>query len=382
MAQAPQPRQFEINPTGAEVPPLLLGFMGPPGGGKTKSALRVADGIARVRGGKPLLIDTEAGRALKYRRGPHNPQGHDFDYIRFSPPFVPADFLAAIKQALRRNPAAIIIDSMSDEHEGEGGVLDWHDAEVPKMGGNEWAAWSKPKASRRALIAGIQQIDTPLIFTFRAREKTVTKQGSRTPVNIGYMPIAPSEIVHTLDLTCLLPPRANGVPLWDSPKEGEDFVIKLPEFLVPYIVKGAVLNEELGEALARWQAGDGAKAAATDATGNGGPKPQRTPEQLTDSYIAGLAAPPEGRVASLDDLQAYQLEPRTAAWVEKMRKTRPDLHDRIVTANSRRARELVPPDDDETPEARDYPEHGDDDLQPMDERQGDSLFDRGGDEEG
>lgn len=379
MAQAPQPRRFEINPQGAEVPPLLLGFMGPPGGGKTKSALRVADGIARVRGGKPLLIDTEAGRALKYRRGPLNPNGHDFDYIRFSPPFVPADFLAAIKQALARNPAAIIIDSMSDEHEGEGGVLDWHDADVPKMGGNEWAAWSKPKASRRALIAGIQQIDTPLIFTFRAREKTVTKPGSRAPVNIGYMPIAPSEIVHTLDLTCLLPPRANGVPVWDSPKEGEDFVIKLPEFLVPYIVKGSVLNEELGEALARWQKGEGTGATTTD--NGGGPKVQRTPEQLTDSYIANLAAPPEGRVATLEDLQAYQLEPRTAAWVEKMRTTRPDLHDRIVSANTRRARELAPPDDGEDGvELGDYPDHGDEDMVPMDERQGDSLFDHGGDD--
>lgn len=365
---APQPRRFEINPQGVEVPPLLLGFMGPPGGGKTKSALRVADGIARVRGGKPLLIDTEAGRALKYRQGPHNPHGHDFDYIRFSPPFVPADFLVAIKQALARNPAAIIIDSMSDEHEGEGGVLDWHDRDVPNMGGNEWAAWSKPKASRRTLIAGIQQIDTPLIFTFRAREKTVTKTGSRSPVNIGYMPIAPAEIVHTLDLTCLLPPRANGVPLWESPKEGEDFVIKLPEFLAPYIIKGAVLNEDLGEALARWQKGEGGTAQRREREDGETARRSRSPEEIVDAYIAGLA-----EIHDLDALREYQMQPKTAAWFDRLKGQRPDLHDRFVAANSRRAQELMPADD--APEVSDAPARDEAEEQPMDEDRGDLLFD-------
>jgi len=291
MAHAPQPRRFEVNPKNAQVPPLLLGFMGPPGGGKTKSALRVADGMCRVRGGKPFLIDTEAGRSLRYHRNHNGP--HDFDFVQFSPPFTPEHFLDAIKQGVAGGAGCIIVDSMSDEHEGEGGVLDWHDQEVPKMGGNEWAAWSKPKASRRKLISGIQQIKVPVILTFRAREKTVTKQVERRgrmvnePQNIGFQPVAPMEIVHTLDLTCLLPPRSDGVPVWDSPKQAEDFVIKLPEFLKPLIRDGAALDEELGVALAHWQAGDTVNRAG------GGSAPQTTP-----AASQRASAPDEERVSS------------------------------------------------------------------------------------
>lgn len=320
-------------------PPLSLGLMGPPGGGKTKSALRVADGFARVRGGKPALIDTEAGRALKYLRSDRNPNGHDFHYIPFAPPFVPEDFLAAIKAAEELNPAAIIVDSMSDEHEGEGGVLDWHDRAVPQMGGNEWAAWSKPKASRRILISGIQQIRTPLIVTFRAREKTRTEKNSRgkeVPVNIGFMPIAPAEIVHTLDLTCLLPHRANGVPEWESPKSGEDFVIKLPEFLAPMIRRGAPLDEELGEALARWQAG----TPPASSTGNG--KRKRSPQEQVDAYVERINA-----IGSLDELQTFQTSEGVTKFVDSLREGNPALLDRVIAANSRRTAELGGyPDDD------------------------------------
>jgi len=130
---------------------------------------------------------------------------------------------------------------------------------VPKMGNNEWAAWAKPKAARKQLISGILKIKTPLIFTFRAREKTmqdVDKKGKKVIANIGWQPVAPLEIVHTLDLTCILPPRADGVPVWKSDKIGEDFIIKLPNYLAPYIDQGKPLDERMGAALARWARGD------------------------------------------------------------------------------------------------------------------------------
>lgn len=331
-------RQFTpTDPVKISPPPLSLGLMGPPGGGKTKSALRIGEGMSRVRGGKPALIDTEAGRALRYRKGPHNPNGHDFHHIEFAPPFVPEEFLTAIKAALDLNPSCVIVDSMSDEHEGEGGYLEWHDREVPNSGGNKWAAWAKPSASRRKLVAGFQQIKVPLIFTFRAREKT--KQVGSKIVPVGFVPVAPADIVHALDLTCLLPHRANGVAVWQSTKEGEDFVIKLPEFLSPLIAKGDVLSEDLGEALARWQM-DGLQAARGGPATNGTGK--RTPEQMVDDYVSRV-----NKIGSREELVEFQADERTAKFVTGIRDTRPDLHDRIVTANTRRANELAPVEPDE-----------------------------------
>lgn len=222
-------------------------MIGPPGGGKTLSALKVAKGVQSVRGGDIIVVDTEGGRSRKYN-----------DLIPFRIVELPNgrsnDFKDAILAQLPENPAAIIVDSMSDEHES---YLEWHDEMVPKMGGNDWAAWAKPKAARKQLISSILKIKVPLIFTFRAREKTKQDvvNGKKAVVNIGWQPVAPLEIVHTLDLTCILPPRADGVPVWKSDKIGEDFIIKLPNYLAPFIDQGKPLNEQMGAAFARWARG-------------------------------------------------------------------------------------------------------------------------------
>jgi hypothetical protein len=124
--------------------PLLIGLSGPPGGGKTYSALRLAMGMRKLRGGDVIVIDTEGGRARNYA------DVFGFLHVKFDPPHSSEAFDEALKQQIARKPACIIIDSISDEHEGEGGYLDLHDEMVPKMGGNEWAAWARPKAARYA----------------------------------------------------------------------------------------------------------------------------------------------------------------------------------------------------------------------------------------
>lgn len=329
------PRAFDVNPDDQSGEPLCIGLSGPPGGGKTVSALRIASGIARIRGGKPALIDTEAGRARKYLIE-RNPEGFAFDYIPFSPPFEPAMFLDAIHAAARLNPAAIIVDNASDEHEGPGGVLEWHDRNVPNMGGNEWAAWNAPKASRRILTSGIQQIKIPIIMTFRARPKTKTEAGSRNPVKLGYMPVAGDELLGIMDLTCLLPPRSNGVAVWTSDLAGEEFTIKLPNYLARYIRKGAPLDEDLGEALARWQRGEIDQGTPANGNGNGGPR-KRTPQEMTDAYVTRVNG-----IKDLEALRTFQLEEGTAKFIGGLKDKHPSLYDRVVEANSRRAGELQP----------------------------------------
>jgi AAA domain-containing protein len=257
---------YEAVPATRSEEPLLLGMIGPPGGGKTLSSLKLAKGIQSVRGGDIVLLDTEGGRSRKY--GDQIP----FNIVELQN--AKSDvLLEAIRAQLASKPAAIIVDSMSDEHET---YLEWHDAEVKNFGGNEWAAWSKPKAARKRLITGILKIKTPLIFTFRAREKTKqnpeAKEKKDKIINIGWQPVAPLEIVHTLDLACLLPPRADGVPIWKSEKIGEDFVLKLPNYLAPYIAEGRPLCEEMGANFARWARGDSAA-------------PVRQPAGATDEYI-------------------------------------------------------------------------------------------------
>lgn len=265
------PARFQAQPATRSEEPLLLGMIGPPGGGKTLSALKLAKGIQSVRGGDIIVIDTEGGRSRKYN-----------DMIPFKIVELASgrsgDFLEAIRAQLPLNPAAIIVDSMSDEHEA---YLEWHDEMVPKMGNNEWAAWAKPKAARKQLISGILKIKVPLIFTFRAREKTKQDvvNGKKVVTNIGWQPVAPLEIVHTLDLTCILPPRADGVPVWKSDKIGEDFIIKLPNYLAPFIQAGKALDETMGAAFARWAKGDSSSPARSGAAPSVAPSADSQPQQ-------------------------------------------------------------------------------------------------------
>src|SRR3954468_747728 len=162
MNESDEAPKYVAEPATRSEEPLLIGIVGPPGGGKTLSALKLAKGIQSVRDGDIIVIDTEGGRSRKYN-----------DQIPFKIVEMVGgrsnDFLEAIRAQLPLSPAAIIVDSMSDEHEA---YLEWHDEMVPKMGNNEWAAWAKPKAARKQLISGLLKIKVPLIFTFRAREKT------------------------------------------------------------------------------------------------------------------------------------------------------------------------------------------------------------------
>jgi AAA domain len=307
--------EFLAKPAARAEEPISIGIVGPPGGGKTLSSLRIAKGIQSVRGGDIIVIDTEGGRSRKYAdRIP-------FEIVEFQPPCRSDRFLEAIRSQLPQKPAAIVIDSGSDEHEGEGGYLEWHDEIVPKMGGNDWAAWAKPKASRKRLITGLLHIKVPLIFTFRAREKTKRdKSGSKTVVvNIGWQPVAPLEIVHALDLTCILPPRADGVPVWKSDKIGENFIIKLPNYLKPYIQDGKALCEDMGKGFAHWAKG-GALA--------GDPPPESSTDHLTDDDAA-LAAAAEVGTTSLE-----------AAWKQIPNERRRVLQSALARRHKPRAAEV------------------------------------------
>jgi len=263
-------REFIIEQATREHVPLLIGLMGGPSAGKTYSALTLATGMRTPDTGRPVVIDTEGGRTLKYAplagEVARAPLTFDFERIDFEPPYRSIDLLGAAQKALASNPCAIIFDSMSDEHEGIGGLLDWHDEELDRMAGADWAkrervgqaAWIKPKQSRRTMVNGLLQIKTPMIFCFRAREKVKqikNDRGKMEPTNIGWQPIAPAEIVHAMDVNCMLPLNSDGVPRWTSDKASEDFVLKLPLQFLAMFHDGEPITAETGRLLAEWARG-------------------------------------------------------------------------------------------------------------------------------
>jgi ABC-type dipeptide/oligopeptide/nickel transport system ATPase subunit len=250
-------RSFTSTIATREKTPILVGLVGPSGSGKTYSALRLAAGFQKVTGGETYFIDTEARRALHYA------ERFKFRHVAFGAPFGPLDYLAAIEHCVKQGASTIVIDSMSHEHEGPGGLLEMHAAEHARLGGRDGTkmlAWNKPKSERRRLINSVLQLPVNFVFCFRAKEKLKIERG-KDPVPLGFQPIGGDEFVYEMTLKCLLLPGANGVPTWRSDLMGEKAMIKLPEqFRATFGGdQPPQLTEEIGEKLATWAAG-GAKA--------------------------------------------------------------------------------------------------------------------------
>jgi ABC-type dipeptide/oligopeptide/nickel transport system ATPase subunit len=249
-------RIFADKPAVREATPLFVGLYGPSGGGKTFSALRVASGIQRVSGGDIYGIDTESRRMLHYA------DKFKFRHLQFDAPFGSLDYLAAIEHCVRKGGKTIIVDSMSHEHEGPGGVLEQHEAETKRLAA-AWnvreekaqiPAWAAPKQARRRMINTILQINANFVFCFRAKEKLKIISG-KSPQELGFMPIAGEEFFFEMTLSCLLLPMSKGVPKWESEFLGERTMMKLPGQFESMFGQPRQLDEDTGQKLAEWSAG-------------------------------------------------------------------------------------------------------------------------------
>ena len=252
-------RTFEDRPATREATPIMVGLVGPGGSGKTMSALRLAAGIQSVSGGDIYAIDTESRRMLHYA------DKFSFRHLPFGAPFSPLNYWSAIEHCLAKGAKTIIVDSMSHEHEGPGGVLEMHERELDRLctGGKSrdkmtMLAWAKPKQERRRMINNILQANANFIFCFRAKEKLrLPKKGDaeREPTPLGYMPQAGEEFVYEMTVNCLLLPGSMGVPTWQSEMPGERGMMKLPEQFRGIFSKSPQLTEDIGRQLAEWSKG-------------------------------------------------------------------------------------------------------------------------------
>ncbi len=257
-----QARKFTHSPAVRTRVPLIVSIAGPSSTGKTKSALRVADGMERVdnadkdRKGKPtFVVDTEAKRSLHYA----GKGGHTFVYVEFPPPHGPSDYLAVLNHCVDKGAGRILFDSMSHEHDGEGGVLQMHREELARLGGAQsrsMEAWGLPKGQRRQLINRMTTCGVDLILCFRADEKIQPAKGrGNPPINLGFTPIAGKEFMYDSTIKLLLLPGAKGVPTFRSDFPGEQRAIKLPGQFEALFARSVQLSEDIGEQFARWAGG-------------------------------------------------------------------------------------------------------------------------------
>lgn len=169
---------FQIRPATRQGVKPLVGFYGKSGSGKTMSALLLARGLAG-KSGRVVLIDSENGRGSIF--ADLIPGG--YSVIDIDAPFTPDRYQEAIAEA-EKAADVIAVDSLSHEWSGEGGVLDWAETELEKMGGgdnNKMRSWIKPKMAHKMMVQRLLRCAVPLICCLRGEEKThVTKPADGT----------------------------------------------------------------------------------------------------------------------------------------------------------------------------------------------------------
>lgn len=159
---------------------LRLALIGISGGGKTYSALNIAQHL--VPGGKVALIDTEHGSASKYA------DLFTFDTVDLFD-FEPKSYIAMIKAAAANGYDVVIIDSLTHAWDK---LLAMKDKEAAKKGQNSFTAWGVVNKHYDSLIEAIVGTPIHIIGTIRSKsdyimEEYTDRQGKvRTkPVKVG-----------------------------------------------------------------------------------------------------------------------------------------------------------------------------------------------------
>lgn len=155
---------------------IKAGIQGCSGSGKTMSALLMAYGLCG-NWHNVAIIDCEHHSASLY--------AHLGDYLvlNLPAPFSPERYIEAIRVCEQAGIEVIILDSISAEWGGSGGILDIHGS----MSGNSFTNWSKLTPRHDAFINAILQSPAHIIATIRTKQDyiLVEKNGRQVPEKVG-----------------------------------------------------------------------------------------------------------------------------------------------------------------------------------------------------
>lgn len=151
-----------------EMAALKLAVQGVSGAGKTFSSLKLAKSLAGD--GKIAVLDTENNSAALYS------DLIDFDCVNLMAPYTPEKYIQVINEAVKADYKVLVIDSISHEWEGDGGILQIVEEKTAKSPSiNSYAAWKDPKKRHQKFIDAI--VSAPIHIICTMRQKVTHEQG-------------------------------------------------------------------------------------------------------------------------------------------------------------------------------------------------------------
>ena len=174
--------QFTFRKAVRSAAKLKIGIAGPSGSGKTIGALKLARQLVGPAG-RIAMIDTENESASLYA------DEEEFETLNLTPDFTTERYMAAVKVAVDAEFDVLVIDSVSHEWEGPGGILDRKQREESSATGkvNGFQLWNKYKGEHRKFVDYVLRAPIHIICCMRSRQEHA--QDGNKVVKLGMAPI-------------------------------------------------------------------------------------------------------------------------------------------------------------------------------------------------
>jgi hypothetical protein len=184
----------------------VIGLAGVSGSGKTYTAIEIAYGLADYDASKIGFIDTENRRGSLYADILQNskpPTHTPFMIGDLVAPFSPQRYIDAIMDFQKTGIEVLVIDSITHEHEGPGGLLE--------IAGADNKHWNRAKGEHKRFVNVLLQADMHIIVCVRAREKISMervrdeKGNMRTEIeDIGLQPITEKNLLFEMSASLMM----------------------------------------------------------------------------------------------------------------------------------------------------------------------------------
>lgn len=176
--------QFKIHKAERKRLKARVGISGPSGSGKTYSALLIARGIAGPTG-RICVLDTEQESSSMYAA-----LAGGFDVLPLAAPYSPARYMAALDAIEAEGYDVVVVDQITNEWNGVGGILEMVDKAKQASRGSDFAAWNGPSQLHRTFIDRLLAVGTHLVVTLRSKTAYVleSKNGKNVPKKVGMAP--------------------------------------------------------------------------------------------------------------------------------------------------------------------------------------------------
>jgi hypothetical protein len=209
---------------------IKLALQGPSGSGKTYSALHLAFGITGDWN-QVAVIDTENHSADLYAHlGSYN-------VLSLEKPFAPERYIEAIDLCEKGGMTVIILDSITHEWDGIGGILDIHGAMI----GNSFNNWAKVTPRHNAFVQKFLQSPCHIIATIRTKQDYVLseKNGKMVPEKVGLKGVTREGMDFEFTLVFDLDIKHMAC----ASKDRTGMFMDKPDF---------VISQEIGQKILRW----------------------------------------------------------------------------------------------------------------------------------